>query len=55
MLCIGSHTCYALVKAGADVTILDDLSNSFAEVLNRLSVLLGEEYRKITFKQVRPV
>jgi hypothetical protein len=49
----GSHTCYALVKAGANVTILDDLSNSFEEVLVRLSILLGEDKSRLRFQQVQ--
>lgn len=41
-----------LVEAGADVTLVDNLSNSFREVLNRLKLLLGEAYSRITFKEV---
>lgn len=49
----GSHTSVCLVQAGARVTIVDDLSNSFIEVLNRLEKLLGPLFSRITFKQVR--
>jgi UDP-glucose 4-epimerase len=49
----GSHTSVCLVQAGARVTIVDDLSNSFIEVLNRLEKLLGPLYSRITFKEVR--
>jgi hypothetical protein len=41
------------VKAGADVTILDDLSNSFEEVLVRLSILLGDDKSRLRFQQVQ--
>src|ERR1039457_5130926 len=33
---IGSHTVVALLDAGYDVTIIDNLSNSFIEVLDRI-------------------
>eukprot|EP00892_Ulva_mutabilis_P001884 jgi/Ulvmu1/11697/UM008_0108.1 len=49
---IGSHTCVCLVEAGAEVTLVDNLSNSFKEVLNRLTLLLGESYSRITFREV---
>lgn len=48
----GSQTSVCLVEAGARVTIVDDLSNSFLEVLNRLEKLLGPLFSRITFKQV---
>lgn len=44
-----------MVEAGAEVTIVDDLSNSFREVLNRLKILLAEAYDRITFREVSPV
>lgn len=34
---IGSHTCVALLKAGHDVAILDNLSNSHEEVIHRIT------------------
>jgi len=34
---IGSHTCVALIDAGYQITILDNLSNSNAAVLNRIN------------------
>ena len=49
----GSHTSVALVTAGAEVTIVDDLSNSFEEVLKRLQLVLKDEFSKITFHKVR--
>lgn len=48
----GSHTSVCLVQAGARVTIVDDLSNSFMEVLSRLEKLLGPLFSNITFKKV---
>jgi UDP-glucose 4-epimerase len=39
---IGSHTCVALLACGYDVVILDDLSNSSTEVLNRLDKITGQ-------------
>jgi UDP-glucose 4-epimerase len=36
---IGSHTCVALTKAGYSVTILDNLSNSKSNVLERIGTL----------------
>ena len=38
---IGSHTCVELLNAGFDVVILDDLSNSKVESLNRLNKITG--------------
>jgi UDP-glucose 4-epimerase len=38
---IGSHTCVALAQAGHDFLILDNLSNSRADVLDRLAPLCG--------------
>ena len=35
---IGSHTCVELVNAGYDVVILDNLSNSKIEVLDKIEV-----------------
>jgi UDP-glucose 4-epimerase len=43
---IGSHTTLALLNAGIDVVVLDNLSNSSAEVINRISKLTG---RKLEF------
>lgn len=36
---IGSHTCVALLDAGHEVTILDNLSNSRIEVVNRINLI----------------
>jgi UDP-glucose 4-epimerase len=38
---IGSHTCVALLERGHDIVILDNLSNSSPEVLNRLEQITG--------------
>ena len=39
---IGSHTCVALFEAGRDLLILDNLSNSRADVADRLGTLCGQ-------------
>lgn len=39
---IGSHTCLELLKAGYDVTIVDNLSNSSEEALKRVEKLTGK-------------
>jgi len=39
---IGSHTCVALAQAGQPILILDNLSNSRIEVLDRLTTLCGQ-------------
>lgn len=49
----GSHTALTLVEAGAKVTIVDNLSNSYTEVLVRMKKLLGDKFSAITFVQVR--
>ena len=33
---VGSHTCFGLLAAGYDLVVLDNLSNSFSESLNRV-------------------
>lgn len=42
---IGSHTCVALLHAGHAVTVIDNLCNSRAEVLNRVQALGGRALR----------
>ena len=37
---IGSHTCIALHQAGYEVVVFDNLSNSSAEAVNRVSQLI---------------
>ncbi len=44
---IGSHTCVALAQAGHELLIVDNLSNSRADVLDRLTQLCGERPRFI--------
>jgi UDP-glucose 4-epimerase len=40
---IGSHTCLELLAAGHHVTVIDNLSNSSEESLQRVSTLTGKE------------
>ena len=42
---IGSHTCTLLAEAGYRLVVVDNLSNSKPEVLERLSALTGAEIR----------
>jgi UDP-glucose 4-epimerase len=46
---IGSHTCLELLQAGYEVTVVDNLSNSKVEALNRVQDLAG---KKLVFHQV---
>jgi UDP-glucose 4-epimerase len=46
---IGSHTCLELLNNGYQVTVVDNLSNSSRESLNRVEELTG---KKITFFEV---
>jgi UDP-glucose 4-epimerase len=39
---IGSHTCVELLELGMDVVIVDNLSNSNPEVLNRIETITGK-------------
>ncbi len=39
---VGSHTCVALMAAGHDVTVIDNLSNSQREVLGRVEKIAGK-------------
>jgi|SRR5579862_9084162 len=41
---IGSHTTLELLRAGYNVVVIDDLSNSYLTVLHRLKVLVEEHY-----------
>jgi len=38
---IGSHACVALILAGHEVSVIDDLSNSRVEVLDRVAAIAG--------------
>jgi UDP-glucose 4-epimerase len=42
---IGSHTTWELVKEGFNVIIIDNLSNSFRSVLDRLEYMTAERYK----------
>lgn len=46
---IGSHTCLALLQAGYEVIVVDNLSNSKEEALHRVQELTG---KTLTFYQV---
>jgi len=39
---IGCHTCVALIEAGFDVSIIDNLSNSYINVLDRIKAIAGQ-------------
>ena len=41
---IGSHTTLELLKANYNVVVIDDLSNSFREVLDRISLLASKHH-----------
>jgi len=38
---IGSHTCVVLIKAGFKVSVIDNLSNSHLNVLDRIELISG--------------
>ncbi|OAL54145.1 UDP-glucose 4-epimerase [Pyrenochaeta sp. DS3sAY3a] len=42
---IGSHTVLELLKEGYNVLVIDDLSNSYEDVLSRIRTLATEHYR----------
>ena len=46
---IGSHTCLELLRAGYDITVVDNLCNSNPEALRRVQALAG---RSLEFHQV---
>ena len=39
---IGSHTCVELIKAGYEPVIVDDLSNSKADVVDKIETITGK-------------
>ena len=41
---IGSHTCVELLKAGKDIVVVDNFSNSKPEALRRVGELAGREF-----------
>src|SRR5438876_109997 len=44
---VGSHTTAELLKAGYNVIVIDDLSNSHKVVLKRIRLIVNEHYAKI--------
>src|SRR5687767_3997523 len=40
---IGSHTCLELLRAGHEVVVVDNLSNSHAKALDRVRDLAGKD------------
>lgn len=46
---IGSHTCIALLEAGYEVTVVDDLSNGYLENLDRVKDITG---KSVTFHKL---
>ncbi|MCP9463712.1 MAG: UDP-glucose 4-epimerase GalE [Nitrospira sp.] len=44
---IGSHTCVELLRAGYDVTVFDNFSNSHPEALKRVQRITGKSLRSI--------
>ncbi len=46
---IGSHTCVQLLNAGYDVTVVDNLSNSCKEAINRVEKITG---KKVKFYEI---
>jgi len=49
---IGSHTTLELLKAGYNVVVIDDLSNSYSVVLERIKRLVSEHYAKSDRKTI---
>ncbi|MDE6775265.1 MAG: SDR family NAD(P)-dependent oxidoreductase, partial [Ruminococcus sp.] len=41
---IGSHTCVELLDAGYDVVVLDNLSNSSREAIDRIQTITGKKF-----------
>ena len=42
---IGSHTCVALINAGYQVVIMDNLCNSKVEAIARIEMITGKHVR----------
>ena len=42
---IGSHTCVELLNSGYDVVVVDNLSNSSKEALNRVEQITGKKVK----------
>ena len=47
---IGSHACVELLNAGYEVIVVDNLSNSHSESLNRVREITGKEINKVKIK-----
>ena len=41
---IGSHTAVELLKAGYDITIVDNLSNSSIDVIDAIKEITGKDF-----------
>lgn len=48
----GSHTALVLAEQGYEVTMLDNLSNSFLKVLDAIKKLAGDKADQLHFAQV---
>lgn len=42
---IGSHTCVELLNAGYDIIVLDNLSNSKIEVVDKIKTITGKDFK----------
>lgn len=42
---IGSHTCVELLNSGYDIVVVDNLSNSSIESLNRVKEITGKQFK----------
>lgn len=42
---IGSHTCVELLNAGEEICVVDNLSNSSEEAINRVKKITGKEFK----------
>jgi UDP-glucose 4-epimerase len=49
---IGSHTTLELLRAGHNVVVIDDLSNSYQTVLNRINSLVKQHYANLNRKSI---
>ena len=41
---IGSHACVELLRAGYDIVVIDNLSNSHQEAVHRVAELAGRSF-----------
>ena len=42
---IGSHTCVELLESGYDITVIDNLSNSKKEVIDRIKKITNKDFK----------